>query len=209
MPRRNDKTFLSLLAEARALGLHYVGNSTAEVRQVIQDESDLRAGKPPCYTQSYSPTDRKCRKCELQHDCGPLTVDPLVNLHEAPDVDELKCFGLGGTEDRRRCDGDLLIELTNSKGEVLDRACTSPDCHQTLRNQQREDAVRCFGKVRNRKGKHLIALRQELGYSQDVFTAMIGVKRATYVKYERDPARRLTKALNTAILRWARQTTIL
>jgi len=197
MPHRSDKKWSALLAEARELGLHYLGNDIAELRNIVDQERAVREGKPDCYSQSYSRTDPRCGRCEASQDCSGLMLRPQIGLFDVPEM--IGCDW---------CDGDLIMELTDDTGAVIDRACSSPDCHNTARNQRRRRTVTKFLKSKP-TGADLAALREDLWVTLDNLAAVLQVDRARLKSAIARPDDRLSKETREAFIKWVKRTTIL
>jgi hypothetical protein len=121
--------FKALIREAQDLGIHYTGDDGVELHGLV---AMARAEKGrehpvPCYGQSFDPTDRRCRICQLRNPCADLDHRPRVDVLEAK-LQAIPCEACGK--------GMLEIELVNPETkEVRDYGCTTRGCPNSIQVQ--------------------------------------------------------------------------
>lgn len=108
------------------MGVQYLGSDTDQLARLIASMKEARSGMPPCYLRSYSPTDKLCHQCDVSAKCQERTIVPNFPT-DAEEIEECSAV---------MCDGDLHIELFNDRGDVIDRACSTPGCTNTLSKQR-------------------------------------------------------------------------
>jgi len=121
----DEDVLYNLNLEAHGRGVHYIGDDPVQLAKILSAVDAARKGKPPCYLRSFSPTDRLCKACELHDDCGESMILPRFTL-EPMTIAECDL-----------CDGDLHVALYNDKGEIVDYACSTMGCRNTLSQQRR------------------------------------------------------------------------
>lgn len=123
MPVDEDILF-RLNVDAQKLGIQYLGTDPQELAKIIAMAQASRRGKPPCFLRSFSAVDQLCRQCDEYQLCGDKTIVPHFVLEARP---LLECD---------MCDGDLIIDLFDDHGHVVDQACSTPGCRNTHYQQQ-------------------------------------------------------------------------
>lgn len=114
-----------LIRKAHALGFHYLGDNVQMLRQLIAQREAEREGKPPCYIKSYDHTAKECQICDEREACSKKSVQARVDFSKQ--IPMIECA---------ECDGELLVELLNNDGAVVDYGCTSIECGNTLEKQK-------------------------------------------------------------------------
>jgi hypothetical protein len=116
----------ALRGEAAGYGIRITTDKLADARELVLRIRKERAGMPPCFHRAYLTTDPRCRICDLRWRCAGPDVPPEYLPPE--DLDPVPC---------ELCDKGLLNrELRHPYSEVvMDYACTTPGCSQTLIGQ--------------------------------------------------------------------------
>lgn len=111
-----------LLCRLHACGLHYAGDNNADLEQLVVSAEAERHDMPLCFARSYSSRSSDCRTCDIRRRCEegsprwqmPLVIVPVVECGEPG------------------CDGDLIVDLCDGAGNVVDRGCSTPGCPGTV-----------------------------------------------------------------------------
>jgi hypothetical protein len=121
--------YRALIREAQDLGIHYTGDDGVELHGLVaMARAEKGRDHPvPCYGQSFDPTDRRCRICQLRNPCADLDHRPRVDVLEAK-LQAIPCEACGK--------GMLEIELVNAETkEVRDYGCTTRGCPNSIKVQ--------------------------------------------------------------------------
>jgi hypothetical protein len=136
----------ALRKEAHSLGVHYTGDSGAELAGLISIVRVQRGTGPVrCYGLSYDPTDPRCRICDLRNPCADLDKRPRVEVMQvqAQFLQEIPCAACGAG----LLNQDLLDPDTR---RPRDYGCSTKGCQNTVSVQcgfSRSDLARAQSPV--------------------------------------------------------------
>ena len=122
----NQEELQRLQRQAHELGLHINSKDPLELEALIALAGRERGSDHPvpCYGQSYDPTDRRCRVCQLRSKCRELDPRPRVEVVELSQLQAVVC---------EVCGGSLEVELLDRESrEIRDYGCTTTGCLNTL-----------------------------------------------------------------------------
>jgi hypothetical protein len=110
--------------EAASFGYSLDFETPREYRDAILEIRKKRDNKPPCYKRLFEVTAPQCRICEVAKVCGEVPeIDPITKNELEP----IQC---------KQCQvGRLCIECRAEKNELVDYACTTLGCENTLLSQ--------------------------------------------------------------------------
>lgn len=123
--RKNAKIKEDLQIQLQAFGYQYTGDDINEMRSLVKQIPKETQDLPDCWGRSFDPRSEACLRCELLKECGESAIQPRFDLVE-PLVEPVECA---------LCDGDLIIELFNDDGKIVDHACSTAGCGQTMSGQ--------------------------------------------------------------------------
>lgn len=123
--RKKAVIIADLQSKLRSLGYHYTGGDLNEMRKLVKDVTIEREEKPPCWRRAFDPKSEACLRCEIIKDCGENSIQPRFDLKDVL-TEPVECD---------LCDGDLMIELIDESGAIVDYACSTDGCSQTMRRQ--------------------------------------------------------------------------
>jgi hypothetical protein len=123
--RKTVAIIADLQSTLRSMGYHYTGDNLNEMQKLVKEISVERTGKPPCWKRAFNQKSEACLRCEIIRECGEASVQPKLDLTELL-PEPIECA---------LCDGDLIIELIDESGSIVDYACSTDGCSQTMSRQ--------------------------------------------------------------------------
>ena len=120
----SEQSEADLHAELQGYGLQFVGTNLEALKKIVLKLREERQERPRCFARSWEPRSPECGRCDHIDLCSDKTVICRVpsSPHDVEECDE--------------CDGDVLVELFNDKGQIIGHACSTPGCSHYRANAE-------------------------------------------------------------------------